>query len=323
MYSEERSVTVLNATFVRPDTFYIGGFTNLPHAKYFFIFLCFIYIMTLLGNGFLLSVIYLVKTLHTPKYVIVFSLAFTDVCGSTVLIPQMLDTFLFDRRYIAYNACLTYMFFVLFFTSVQSWTLMTMAYDRLIAICFPLRYHNIVTIKSIVAMLLFSWTFWTSLIAVTVGCFNRLSFCGSLVIRSAFCDHGPVYVLACNDTFLNYILSYIGFLTVICIPPVLIFLTYICISVALSRITSKDQRLRALKTCTSHLILVAFFFLPQVGTNVAALTSYIHPNARIINAALTHTIPSLLNPIVYSIKTEEVWSAMKTLHKRNKLRAQT
>uniref|UniRef100_A0A8C6MF18 Olfactory receptor 1-like n=1 Tax=Nothobranchius furzeri TaxID=105023 RepID=A0A8C6MF18_NOTFU len=310
-------IDLINSTFVRPARFYLSGFSNVPYAKYYYVFLCFVYIMTVLGNGFLLSVIYLVKTLHTPKYMIVFNLALTDLCGSTALIPKVLDTFLFDRRYILYEACLSYMFFVLFFGAVQSWTLVTMAYDRFIAICFPLRYHSIVTKKSVVAMLLFSWAFMLSIFVIIAGLLNRLSFCRSLVIGSYFCDHGPIYRLACNDTYINETIAITAFVTIICIPFVMIITTYAFISLALSRTTSRNQRLRALKTCTSHLILVAVFFLPYIGTNVAALTSYIHPNARIINSSLTHTVPSLMNPIIYSLQTEEVLSEIKRLCKRN------
>ncbi|XP_075957566.1 olfactory receptor 8G17-like [Anarhichas minor] len=319
MTPEERAVSNLNATFVRPAKFYLSGFSNIPHVKYYYVFLCFAYIITVLGNSFLLSTIYLVKTLHTPKYMIVFNLAFTDLCGSTALIPKVLDTLVFDRRYIVYEACLSHMFFVLVFVSIQSWTLVTMAYDRFIAICFPLRYHSIVTQSVITAMLLFVWAFFITLLALTVGSIDRLSFCRSLVVKSIYCDHAPVYLLACNDTSLNNILAYVAFVVVLCIPLVLITLTYVCISVALSRIATGEERLKASKTCTSHLILVAIFFLPIVGTNVAAVTTYIHPNARIINSSLTHIVPALLNPIIYSLKTEEVLISIKKLCKRNRI----
>ncbi|XP_030602659.1 olfactory receptor 5K4-like [Archocentrus centrarchus] len=315
MGSEDKAATMFNTTFVRPEKFYLSGFSNIPHITYYYVFLCFVYIMTVLGNGFLLSVISLAKTLHTPKYMIVFNMALTDLCGSTALIPKLLDTFLFDRRYIVYEACLSYMFFVLFFASVQSWTLVTMAYDRLIAICFPLRYHSFVTETSITAILLFVWIFLVSVIATMVGLLNRLSFCNSLVVNSLFCDHGPVYRLACNDTSLNYNMAAVLIILLIIIPVIFIVITYVCISVALSRTTSREERLRALKTCTSHLILVSIFFLPLIGTNIVAWASYIHPNARMINSTLTHTIPALLNPIIYALKTEEVINAIKKLCK--------
>uniref|UniRef100_A0A3B5QMM8 G-protein coupled receptors family 1 profile domain-containing protein n=1 Tax=Xiphophorus maculatus TaxID=8083 RepID=A0A3B5QMM8_XIPMA len=296
MYRETLPTSIFNSTFVRPAEFYLGGFYNIPHVKYYYVFLCFVYIMTVLGNGFLLSVIYLVKTLHSPKYIIVFNLAFTDLCGSTALIPKLLDTFLLNRRYIVYEACLAHMFFVLLFGGIQSWTLVTMAYDRLIAICFPLRYHSIITTKSVVVILLCCWMFLVGIMATSAGFINRLSFCSSIEIKSFFCDHGPIYQLACNDKSYSYILATCALRGV---PPQqkMADLSYVCIAIALSRTISREERLRALET--------------------SVLTSYIHPNARIINSSLTFTVPSLLNPIIYSLKTEEVRNAIKKLSLRS------
>nr|XP_040038753.1 olfactory receptor 146-like [Gasterosteus aculeatus aculeatus] len=319
MTLEEKAVSNFNDTFVRPAKFYLSGFSNVPHIKYYYVFLCFSYIITVLGNTFLLSIIYLVKTLHTPKYLIVVNLAFTDLCGSTALIPKLLDTLVFDRRYMAYEACLSQMFFILFFVCIQSWTLVTMAYDRFIAICFPLRYHSIVTKPVIASMLLFLWAFFFLLLVFIVRSIDRLSFCRSLVVNSIYCDHAPVFLLACNDISFNYIMAYVAFVLVLCIPLIIIALTYVCISVALSRIVTREERLKASKTCTSHLILVAIFFLPIMGTNIASVTSYIHPNARIINSSMTHVIPALLNPIIYSLKTEEVMISIKKICKRSRI----
>nr|XP_020456261.1 olfactory receptor 1M1-like [Monopterus albus] len=313
--AEEKPAALSNATFVRPEKFYISGFSNVPHAQYFYAFLCFVYIMTIIGNGLLLLVIYLDKTLHTPKYMIVFSLALIDLCWSTALIPKVLDTFLSDNRYIVYEACLSYMFFVLLFSSVQSWILIIMAYDRFIAICFPLRYHSIVTKRTIAAMLLCVWVFFLSLRVCVVGLLDRLSFCGSVVIQSFFCDHGPTYRLACNDNSINSIISKSTIGIIICLPIILIALTYICIAIALRRIASGKERVKAFKTCISHLILVAIFFLPLLSTNIIVQISSISTNTRIINSTLTHTIPPLLNPIIYALRTEEVLNAIRKLCK--------
>ncbi|XP_067348673.1 olfactory receptor 51F2-like [Channa argus] len=320
MGADNKASSTFNDTFVRPVKFYLTGFSNIPHAQYYYVFLCFIYIMTVVGNSFLLAVIYLVNSLHTPKYMIVFNLALTDLFGSTALIPKVLDTFLFDRREIVYEACLSYMFFVFFFGGVQSVTLVALAFDRFIAICFPLRYHSIVTKPTVASLLLFMWVFLLSITAAAVGLIDRLSFCGSLVIQSFFCDHGPVYHLACNDRSLHSIMSYVAVIAIVFMPLLLIALTYVCIGIALSRIASGVERLKALKTCTSHLILVVIFFLPFLGTNLAVWTSYIHPNARIINSTLTHTIPPLLNPIIYSLQTEEVLKSIRKLCRNNRLR---
>ncbi|XP_034539476.1 olfactory receptor 1-like [Notolabrus celidotus] len=313
----------LNTTFVRPARFYLSGFANIPHVKYYYVFLCFVYILTVLGNDFLMLVIYLVEALHTPKYMIVFNLALADLCGSTALIPKLLDSFLFNRRYIVYEACLSYMFFVILFGSLQSWTLVTMAFDRFIAICFPLRYHSIVTKQVIGVMLMFSWAFITGLLTCLVKLIDRLSFCGSLVVKSFFCDHPTVYRLACNYNSTDSIVAFICVIALAFIPLILIALTYVCISVALKRIASGEERLKAFKTCSYHLILVAIFFLPVICHNIISLSSNVDPNARIINNSLTLKMSALLNPIVYALMTEEVLNSIKKLIKRKKINKAT
>ncbi|XP_072301737.1 olfactory receptor 1-like [Eucyclogobius newberryi] len=306
-----------NSSFVHPAFFYIHGFYNFVHGRYFYIFMCFVYIMTVLGNVFLLLVIFLVRALHTPKYMIVFNLAVTDLCGSTALIPKLLDTFLFENRYISYEACLSYMFFVLFFGGMQSWTLTLMSFDRFIAICFPLHYQSVVTKPAVAIMLLLVWLLTLSLIGSLAGLIPRLSFCNSLVIQSFYCDHGAVYRLACNSYLVNYYVAIFAVLVVLFIPCLIIALTYVHIGLALKRIANGKDRLKALKTCSSHLILVAIFFIPIICTNITILYSdYIQPNIRMINSIMTHTIASLLNPIIYSLKTEEVLTAIKCLYKR-------
>uniref|UniRef100_A0A3Q3MKS0 G-protein coupled receptors family 1 profile domain-containing protein n=1 Tax=Mastacembelus armatus TaxID=205130 RepID=A0A3Q3MKS0_9TELE len=286
------------------------GYSNIPHVTYFLIFLCFTYIVTVVGNVFLMSVIYLVKTLHTPKYMIVFNLALADLCGSTAVIPKMLDVLLFDRSDIVYEDCLSYMFFFYFFTDVQSWTLVIMSYDRFIAICFPLRYHSIVTKPAIAAMLLLVWIVLMSMSACTVGLLDRLSFCGSLVIQNFMCGMGTILDLACGDTSLISNIAFVSFVLNPCLPPILIILTYVCIVIALSRVASRKERLKAAKTCTSHLILVAVYFIPFLYSN---LISDIDRDGMIITEVLPDILPPLINPILYSLKTEEVLNCIKKL----------
>uniref|UniRef100_A0A3Q3N6F2 G-protein coupled receptors family 1 profile domain-containing protein n=1 Tax=Mastacembelus armatus TaxID=205130 RepID=A0A3Q3N6F2_9TELE len=293
-----------NITFVHPAYFIISGFIGIPNIKYYYVFLFFMYVVSVLGNT---------ASLHSPKYMIVFNLALADLCGSTALIPKLFETFLFDRSDIVYQDCLSYMFFVYFFTDVQSWILVIMAYDRFIAICFPLRYHSIVTKPAIAAMLLLVWIVLMSISAYMVGLVDRLSFCGPLVIQSFFCNHGLIVDLACDDTSLNSDISFVSFVLNPCLPPILIILTYVCIAIALSRVASRKERLKAAKTCTSHLILVAICFSPYLYICITNLISKVDRDGRIISMTLAHIVPPLLNPILYSLKTEEVLNCIKRL----------
>ncbi|MBN3301287.1 O51F2 protein, partial [Amia calva] len=307
-----------NATIVRPPFFFVSGFSNIPHVKYYYIFMCFVYVVTILGNSFIMLIIYMDRSLHTAKYVIVFHLAVVDMCGSTALIPKLIDTFLSGNQFIAFEACLANMSFVHFFTFMQSLTLVVLAYDRFIAICFPLKYHVIITNVAMVVILAVLWTLSAGLVIAGLAFMTRLSFCKSIVINSYYCDYGPMYRMACNDNYPNYIMSIMAITIMLVGPLVLIISTYVCIIFALLKIASAEERLRAMKTCTSHLIVVALFYLPISIMSIASNVTIVHPNVRIISSSLSSTIPPMLNPIIYTLKTEEIIKAIQKLFKRVK-----
>ncbi|XP_072514639.1 olfactory receptor 1M1-like [Salminus brasiliensis] len=308
-----------NASFIYPSTFYINGLHNVPNAKYYYIFLCFVYAVTVLGNSFIMGTIYLARTLHTAKYIAVFNLAVSDLCGSSALIPRYADMFLFEKQYISYGDCLVSMFFVFTFMTLQSLTLLALAFDRVIAICFPLRYHAIVTKTTMTMIIGVMWVFTVCIIALLVALITRLSFCSSTTVDSYFCDHGPIYRLACNDYSPNRTMGIFYSVVVIFVPLLLIAVSYGCIGFALLKISHGGERIKAMKTCTSHLILVAMFYLPILSVYILPLTTTVHPNIRIINSVLTQTVPPMLNPLIYTLKTEEVLQSIKLLYKRMKV----
>ncbi|XP_016120516.1 olfactory receptor 1C1-like [Sinocyclocheilus grahami] len=317
--SSMQSNSSTDVTFVRPATFFISDFSNIPHAKYYYVFLSLVYVVTVLGNSFIMCIIYLARRLHTAKYIAVFHLAFSDLCGSSALIPKIIDMFLFDHQDISYEVCLTNMFFVYHFMNLQSLTLLALAYDRLVAICFPLRYHAIVTKPAMFLIIGVMWIVSVTFFSVLVGLVNRISFCRSNVLNSYFCDYAPICSLACNDNSINILMGKISYGLLICTPLILIIISYLCISVALLKIAHGADRIKAIKTCTSHLILVAIFYLPVLCNVLAAVTTPLHPNTQIINNSLTQTIPPMLNPIIYTLKTEEVMQSIKELYKRCKV----
>ncbi|XP_036379740.1 olfactory receptor 51E2-like [Megalops cyprinoides] len=282
-----------------------------------YVFLCFVYIISLLGNIFIMFVICTDHSLHNPKYIAVFNLAVADLCGSTALVPKLINTFLFESQYFSYEECLANMFFVFFFITSQSLTLAVLSYDRYVAICHPLRYHELVTNTSMSVIIAAVWSLSALFVLIAVGAVTRLSFCNSVVVNSYFCDHGPVIRLACNDNAPNRAISLMNPIVILWVPVSFITATYVCIAYTLSRIASATERLKAMKTCTSHLVLVGTFYLPVCMTYVIGST--IHPNARIINLSLTMILPPMLNPLIYSLKTEEFLESIKKLFRRHKI----
>ncbi|KAM9468919.1 olfactory receptor 1N1-like [Clarias gariepinus] len=299
------SSLLLNASFVRPEYFFISGFSGIPFSQYYFVFLIFIYVVSLCGNSFVLFMILVDHSLHIPKYMGIFNLALSDFGETNALIPSLVKTFFYDSQYISYDACLTNMFLTFFFFSGQSLSLVALAYDRFIAICLPLRYHAIVSTSFMFATLIAIWIFNVIVIGTMVVLITRLSFCKTNEIKSFFCDHGPIYTIACNDNSINSFMAKLCTAIYLYAPFIAIVLSYLGILLTLIKVTTWKSRLKALKTCVSHLLVVAIFFLPVLSTYLAALNFSLHPNARIINTSLSRTIPPMLNPIIYVLNTKD------------------
>ncbi|KAM9728194.1 olfactory receptor 8G17-like [Menidia menidia] len=306
-----------NISFVRPAYFIIRGFIGIPNMKYYYVFLFFVYIVSVLGNTGVMTVIYLDHNLKTPKYIAVFNLAFVDLIGSSALVPKVLDIFLFNHYYIPYSDCLTFLFFCYTCLSMQALNLVALSYDRVVAILYPLHYQVKVTHRFMFSLIVSFWLIVIIAVLIAVGLITRLSFCKSVVVNSYFCDHGQIFQLACNDIFPNDILSYLLPVLILWFPILFIICSYISICNALAKVATVQERVKAFKTCTAHLSLVAIYFIPILIT--FTMGANIHPNARIINLSLSSVIPPLLNPIIYVLQTQEIKvSVRRILHIRRK-----
>lgn len=300
-----------NITFVRPAYFILRGFIGLPHVNYYYLFLFFIYVVSLFGNVIVLVVIILDHNLRSPKYIGVSNLIFVDVISNSALVPKLLEVFLLKDGYISYNSCLTFLFFCFLSLSMQSLNLLVLAYDRLIAITFPLHYPLMVTNRFMVSLVAALWCFAIILVLIAVGLLTRLSFCDSVVINSFFCDHGPLFRLGCNDITPSAIIADFATNLLVWLPLVFILASYCCIFSALFKISTPIERVKAFKTCAGHLSLVALFFLPII--TLFHLQGSLDPNIRIINLSLNYVIPPTLNPFIYALQTQEIKTSLKKL----------
>uniref|UniRef100_A0AAZ1X1H1 G-protein coupled receptors family 1 profile domain-containing protein n=1 Tax=Oreochromis aureus TaxID=47969 RepID=A0AAZ1X1H1_OREAU len=262
-----------NTTFVRPANFIISGFVGIPNIRYYFVFLCFIYIFSVVGNTAVMLIIIFDHTLRSPKYIAVFNLAFTDLLSNSALVPKVLDISLFNHHYISYNNCLTFMFFCFTLISMQAFNLVVLSFDRIMAIMYPLHYQMRVSHKIILSLITFFWLLAIALTGTAVGLLTRLHFCESVVIN-----------------------SYYSF--VLWLPLIFVLGSYCCIGYSLSRISTCKERVKALKTCTGHLSLVAIYFIP-------------------ILVVYTSVMPPMLNPIIYVLQTAEIKKSLKRSSRTN------
>ena len=303
-------------TIVTPAYFIISGFSGIPHVNYYYLFLLVLYIVSVVENGVVMALICSDQSLKTPKYIAVFNLAFVDVIGSSALVPKVIDTFWFDHKYITYSNCLTYLFFYCLNLLMQSLNLALLSFDRLVAITFPLRYQIIVSLKTMFVLVATCWIISILVIFVLVGFLTRLSYCRSVVINSYFCDHGPLYRLACNDNWPNFIIAKVLPALILWAPLLFILITYMFVGTTLAKIAGAHDRRKAFKTCSAHMMLVAIYYLPILFT--FTFDTKIPRNARIINMSLAAVLPPALNPLIYVLQTQEIKLSLNKVFKRLK-----
>ncbi|KAM9468466.1 odorant receptor 107-1 [Clarias gariepinus] len=303
--------------------FYLVAFNSLVNKNYLILALGIIYLITLLCNFMLLAIILMNSSLQNPKFFAVCNLAVVDISINSVIIPQMVPVFVFNLNYISFEACFSQMFLMHFFGDMESFSLALLAYDRLIAICFPLRYSTINTNERMVLIIAGLWllVFFIEIYPIVLA--SGLSYCRSRVVPSCCCEHGQVYKLACGDISYNRNVATTKTLIVLLGPLIFIILSYIIVVVAVLQIASSSQCWKALNTCLTHMVLILIYYMPVIW-------AYILGNLRLVQSVdifsavltVTSTLPAMLNPIIYSLKTEELQEKLLKFLKPQKVSPQ-
>lgn len=309
--------TLNTSDIVHPPGFYIVGFQTFPYVSVYIIFLACVYVVTILFNILLICIIALNHRLHTPKFLAVVNLAVIDVILNTSTIPSMIKSFLFKDNFIPFNLCLVQMYAYYAFASLESYALAVLAYDRLIAICFPLRQNVFNTLLIMSCIVSGTWIYNLGRVAYSTAIMTRLSFCNSVIVYSYFCDYAPVFRLACNDYTLQWSVASTSSMFNLMVPFSVILLSYIIILVSVFRMKSVASRVKAFVTCIEHVILVAVFYIPTFSIFLIGLyVRAIDPDLRVLNLSLASCIPPCINPVVYSLKTKEIKTRAQALARR-------
>ncbi|PNJ72657.1 LOW QUALITY PROTEIN: OR13C8 isoform 1 [Pongo abelii] len=298
--------------------FVLVGLSAHPKVQtVFFVLILWMYLMILLGNGVLISVIIYDSHVHTPMYFFVCNLSFLDVCYTSSSVPLILASFLAVKKKVSFSGCMVQMFISFATGATKCMLLGMMALDRYVAICYPLRYPVIMSKDAYVAMAAGSWV--TGLVdsVMQTALAMQLPFCANNVINHFVCEILAILKLACADISIN-VISMTGLnLIILVIPLLVISISYIFIVATILRIPSTEGK-QAFSTCSAHLTVVIIFYgtIFCTYTKPESKDSVDSGNEDIIEALISlfyGVMTPMLNPLIYSLRNKDVKAAVKNI----------
>ncbi|KFP79297.1 Olfactory receptor 51G2, partial [Acanthisitta chloris] len=306
-----------NSSFSQPSAFLMGipGLESLQ--PWLSIPFCVLYLAALLGNCIILFIIRKTQSLHEPMYYFLAMLAVTDLGLALCTLPTTLGLLWFHLRRISFDACLTQMYFIHILSFVESSVLLAMAFDRFVAICHPLRHRSILTSTTVLRIALAIVLRGVVSLLPIPFLLRRLTYCSRTELSHSFCFHPDIMNLACADIKVNVFYGMIILLTTVGMDFVFIVVSYILILRTVLSLANREETLKALNTCVSHICAVLVFFIPMIGLSmIHRFGRNVPPLVNTLVAYTYLTIPPALNPVIYSIKSSHIRKALLRVLRR-------
>lgn len=304
-YSSDQSMKIALDNYSTVHEFYLQGFLVSSYQQEFiFLAILLIYIFILLGNALIAILICISHELHRPMYIFLSNFSFTEICYTSVIIPQTLVHILSVKKKISHTKCLLQLYFCSAFGITESFLLSTMAYDRYLAICHPLRYSTLMRDSVCISLSLLCWLAGLLVSLFPLLMVYKLVFCGPSIINHFFCESLKLFTLSCTDTSTSRLSLLFFASTILLGSSVLILSSYIAIISTIVKLSSTIAKQKAFSTCASHLLVVLLFY----GTLLLIyITPAIESNEIFKGLSLLYTVfTPMLNPIIYSLRNNDI-----------------
>uniref|UniRef100_A0A8D2QQL9 Olfactory receptor n=1 Tax=Zosterops lateralis melanops TaxID=1220523 RepID=A0A8D2QQL9_ZOSLA len=266
----------------------------------------------LLGNGLVISAVASSHHLHSPMFFFLLNLALTDLGSILTIVPKAMHNSLWNISTISYTGCAAQLFLFGLFISAELALLTIMCYDRYVSICKPLHYGTLLGSRACAHMAAAAWaSAFLNALLHTASTFS-LPLCHGNALGQFFCEVPQMLKLSCSHSKLREL----GLLSVsLCLAFgcfVFVIFSYVQIFRAVLRIPSEQGRHKAFSTCLPHLAVVSLVL--STGTFAYLKPPSISsPSLDLALSVLYSVVPPALNPLIYSLRNQELKAAVWTL----------
>ncbi|KAM3668104.1 olfactory receptor 14J1-like [Ammospiza maritima maritima] len=263
----------------------------------------------LLGNGLIISAIACGHHLHTPMFCFLLNLALSDLGMICTTVPKAMHNSLWDTRNISYTGCAAQNFFFAFFISAEFSLLTIMCYDRYVSICKPLHYGILLGSRACAHMAAAAWAS-ASLHALlhTANTFS-LPLCHGNALDQFFCEIPQILKLSCSHSNLREL----GLMDLsVCLAfGCFVFIVFSCVQIfrAVLRIPSEQGRHKVFSTGLPHLAMLSLCLSTAIFSDLKP-PSISSPSLDLALSVLYSVVPPALNPLIYSLRNQELKAAM-------------
>ncbi|XP_075433835.1 olfactory receptor-like protein OLF1 [Ascaphus truei] len=293
--------------------FLLVGF-HLVHTIKILVFILFllIYIVIITGNTLVIVLVSTCHHLQSPMYFFLSHLSSSEMVFTTSIVPKMLQVIASEGATISIPGCILQHYFLTASGITECFLLTVMSYDRYLAICNPLHYPTIMDLKLRLHLVIWSWVLGgTMAILVTATLIRKLQFCDRKIIDHFFCDLAPILELSCSDASTVQMIVSVLSMPIILIPFMFIIATYVSIILTIQRIKSNTGRQKAFSTCSSHLAVAGTYYGTLMTLYMTPSKGYLLKANKVLSLLYTVVTP-MLNPIIYSLKNQEIKTALWT-----------
>nr|XP_020008424.1 putative olfactory receptor 56B2 [Castor canadensis] len=301
------SVRDSNSSEFQVSEFILMGFPGIHSWQHWLSLpLVMLYLLSLIANILVLTIINREAALHQPMYHFLGILAVVDMGLATTIMPKILAILWFNAKSINLPECFAQMYAIHCFVGMESGIFVCMAIDRFVAICKPLQYPSIITESFVVKSTMFM-ALRNSLCPLSVPVLAaQRSYCSRNQIEHCLCSNLGVISLSCDDRKVNSINQLILAWTIMGSDVSLIILSYTFILKSVLKLNSIEAASKALSTCTSHLTLILFFYTIIIVMSITHSAGMKIPLIPVLLNVLHNVIPPALNPLVYALKNKEL-----------------